>query len=533
MRRLDLVERVLAVVLTLVVIILLFVRATHAGALWRDECATLQLSQFSIPGIMRNFQRESFPPLVPLALRAYTWIFGTSDAALRWLGFAVGLLLVAAVWFNAMRLRLGSPLFGLSLLGLSTTFLIWATSIRGYGIGSAIALIALGLFSNAILSGSRRDIALAAGACVLAGQLLLYNSVLIAAMTCAAMLVAISWREWRPAAVALIASLVSAACVLPWVLQFRQEAQSTVVFGGPITVPWLISQFGIALGQPPIWAVILWTISFVAVVVGAGTWIVRHRRQHTMEHRKIVVFATTTIVLSVLLYFAFLKVVSYRTREWYYLVLITIIAGALDLAAGVLGRYSFFRMVRLGIAVVALCVFPVMDWPKLIERQTNMDTIASKLGEDAGSRDLIVCDPWYLGIGYNWYRRAGAEWVTCPILADCTVHRFDLLKDRMMSVHAIDDLLQLITRHLQANARIWIIGDVIFVRPGETPEVLAPAPNSEFGWSSDAYADSWAQQVGVFLQKHASTGGYVSLAAAGPVSDLENARLLWAEGWRE
>jgi hypothetical protein len=73
----------------------------------------------------------------------------------------------------------------------------------------------------------------------------------------------------------------------------------------------------------------------------------------------------------------------------------------------------------------------------------------------------------------------------------------------------------------------------LFVRDGASAQVLPPAPNSEYGWSSDAYADSWSQQIGELLQKHAAAGGYASVPNPAPVSPLENVRLLWAQGWRE
>jgi hypothetical protein len=57
-------EWCLGVLLTVVIVTLLAVRATHAGALWRDECAVVQLSRMpSISDVVRNFQHEAFPPL--------------------------------------------------------------------------------------------------------------------------------------------------------------------------------------------------------------------------------------------------------------------------------------------------------------------------------------------------------------------------------------------------------------------------------------------------------------------------------------
>ena len=78
-----------AVVLTLFIVGLLLIRAQHAGALWRDECASVQLAEMpALADIFHNFQRESFPPVFPLTLRAYAAVFGTSDSAFRAFGLA-------------------------------------------------------------------------------------------------------------------------------------------------------------------------------------------------------------------------------------------------------------------------------------------------------------------------------------------------------------------------------------------------------------------------------------------------------------
>src|ERR1700692_4597075 len=85
------VELVVAILLSAVVIVLLIIRATHAGALWRDEAATLQLAQLPTLGEMAaNFQHEAFPLPFPLLVRSYIALFGASDASVRWFGFTVG-----------------------------------------------------------------------------------------------------------------------------------------------------------------------------------------------------------------------------------------------------------------------------------------------------------------------------------------------------------------------------------------------------------------------------------------------------------
>lgn len=119
-------ELLIAISLTATVLFFLAIHATHAGALWRDEAATLQLAQMPTIGeIAANFQHEAFPVPFPLLIRCYVALFGASDASLRWLGFAVGVALLAAAWFNSRTLDDRGPLLFLALFGLNATFLLW------------------------------------------------------------------------------------------------------------------------------------------------------------------------------------------------------------------------------------------------------------------------------------------------------------------------------------------------------------------------------------------------------------------------
>jgi uncharacterized membrane protein len=105
------VEWLLGFFLTATIFSLLLVRAFHANALWRDECAAVQLAGMpALSDLLGNFQHEAFPPLFPFMVRIYTILFGSSDAVLRVLGFCVGGLLVGVFWINSRLFRGGVPL---------------------------------------------------------------------------------------------------------------------------------------------------------------------------------------------------------------------------------------------------------------------------------------------------------------------------------------------------------------------------------------------------------------------------------------
>src|ERR1700722_8924101 len=118
-RKIDILARLellIAILLTATVLLLLVIRATHAGALWRDEAAALQLAQMpTISDVAANFQHEAFPLPFPLLIRGYAALFGASDASLRWFGFAVGVALLGTAWFNSRSLRDRGPSLFLAL----------------------------------------------------------------------------------------------------------------------------------------------------------------------------------------------------------------------------------------------------------------------------------------------------------------------------------------------------------------------------------------------------------------------------------
>lgn len=527
-------EWVTAILLTLVILFLLVVRAEHAGALWRDECASVQLADMpTLSDIFHNFQRESFPPVFALALRSYIAICGSGDIAFRAFGVAIGAMMLVVIWLNASLLTNSPPLLSLLLLGLNASFLVWGTGIRGYGIGSVAVLLALGTIGKMLVQPSNTRIAVALLAALASVQLLLYNSVLLIAIAAGVMAVCLTRGTRKPLIAMAGIGSVCALSVLPYIGPFLHESESTVIFGGAVTLGWLWQQLRLALGTPVDVMTAIWLAIFFGLTTGAAVTLYRTKSERNSAERDLLLFGLLVSLATVVFYFVFLKIVSYRTRDWYYLALLAVLAGTIDLLAASLIRKTAFRVARLVLVIAAMIGIPFALWPRLIERQTNSDIVARKLGEIAQPRDLIVVNPWFYGIAFNWYYHGPTPWVTCPIISDHRMHRFDLLKAKMMSPNPMDDLQDRIGLTLKSGNRVWFAGGVILLPPGQAPIPLPPAPNSEFGWSIDAYAESWSQQLGFFLRKHALIGQFIAIPADQPVNELENVSLLVMDGWRE
>ena len=55
-------ERIVAILLSATVLVVFFVRATHAGGLWRDECDSLELARLpTFADVLHNLKFTSFP----------------------------------------------------------------------------------------------------------------------------------------------------------------------------------------------------------------------------------------------------------------------------------------------------------------------------------------------------------------------------------------------------------------------------------------------------------------------------------------
>ncbi len=117
----------------------------NAGGLWRDEVDLVHLSLLpSLSEVWQNLPHDSCPILMHVVVRAWSAAgFGNADPGLRVLGLYVGLFLLLAFWFASWMMRKSAPLLAVTLAGLNVTTIRAGDSLRGYGLGSALAVIAL------------------------------------------------------------------------------------------------------------------------------------------------------------------------------------------------------------------------------------------------------------------------------------------------------------------------------------------------------------------------------------------------------
>ena len=166
-------------------------------------------------------------------------------------------------------------------------------------------------------------------------------------------------------------------------------------------------------------------------------------------------------------------------------------------------------------------------------RQTNIDRIAATLENAAGKDDLILINPWYLAVTFNRYYHGRTPWVTVPPMDDHSIHRYDLLKQRMQEERPIQPLFGRIGTALGSGHLLWIVGWLQFVPPGATPTVMPPAPGGPEGWSNRPYEFAWGEQVGYYLQTHVPfPPEIVPVDPPGPINSHETETLIKFHGWR-
>ena len=527
------VEGMVAILLSLTVISLIAVRVNRAGALWRDECAVVQLARMPhVSDIARNFQHEAFPIPFPILIRGYTNLFGDSDILLRAFGGAVGLALVCALWLSARCAGDGLPIVSLPFLGLSSTFLIWGLTIRGYGLGSVLIVLAFGPFVLLLRKFSAATVAAAASASIAAVQCLVHNLVLVFALTISATIICLLRGDARKMAVFLAILALCVISFLPYVNAYSTGSPWSIIAEAPLSFRSLSNHFIVATGDPSPAFASCWGTAFL-VLVSVTTFRVYHlHRRSSYPERDILLYLMLVPVIALVGYYLFLRLLNYWARPWYFLALLSILAASLDgLTASLLG-FKWMRLCRLLFAFAALTILPFFIWPKITERQSNIDIVAQKVTELAQPVDLIVVAPWQYGISFNRYYKGTTPWITLPKIADRHVHRYDLFREKMVSSHPIDDVLGEIERALAAGGRVWFVGGLIQLQENGMPRSLSPAPDPISGWDNRAYNRSWLEQLSAFVRTHGERGQTVSLPSASPVNELENVPLMVVEGWQ-
>lgn len=528
-------EWIVAITLSVVGLFLLFVRMANAGSLWRDEAESAQSALMPFGAMFRNFQVTSFPILFPLSVRAYMTFFGASDLSLRCFGLAVGIVLLGIALLPLRKLTSDFPLLLLAMIGLNANFLVAGTSLRGYGLGS---LLAVGALVAAIRFLGRPDFSGLAWlflACLTSVQCLFFNGPLAAAILTATMAVLLVRGNARSIWPLLgIAGACALSCI-PYLSRYLGGRRSTATPAPVAPGAWdkIWENFQNAWGglSPEVSWVWFGVISLLWI---AAVWrlVTIWNKQLTPE-RELLLFGVTLITLSIVAYYAFFQVLPRQPGQRHFLALTCLVAAAADVLWANLPRPYWLRLARIGVVLLAAIHLSFGIWPILVQAESNAGSVAQIVEANADPADLVIINPWPYGISFNWYYHGAARWMTVPALADHQVHRYDLMLKKMESENPLQDIKDEIVTTLKSGNRVWFIGALPELpAPGEAPLRLKPAPDPTFGWNGLVYRKAWSQEITGFLAQHTASIGD-NLPIDQSISGRENMILYVLQGWKD
>lgn len=489
-----------------------------AGALWRDEVSTLNLAlRPTWAALIATLHLDSAPALYPTLLRIWMGLgWSEPDAGVRLLGFVIAAAAVAVTWVNARALGVGVPLLALGLFAVHGIAVQTLSAVKPYGLAALLGLAAFAAIGRLVQPSTTRGVAVAVVVAVFAVQAAYQNVAIIVAAAAAAIVVC------RDARVRLRVMLVAACAVIslaPYAGIVARSMEWRVVTRWDTPLAYLgrtlVSDFTGGSAGAVVWIVACALAAFVVV------------RERASD--RTLVYVLLAGALGVLAAAAVIIVARRPPHVWHWILPLGITATALDVA---LARAVWLRWTRIGLALVAAGWLLPAALDRTGARQTNVDDVARYVARASAPDDLVVVNAWYVGISFSRYYEGRARWMTIPPLDDVSVHRFDLVKQRMMAVDPLQALHAEIQRTLRGGHRVWLVGGLHFPGEGAQPGTLVPAPGLPSGWNEEVYTKGWSMQTGFLVQNSIVRGHLLNVPSDRPVQRLENVPLIVVEGWR-
>jgi hypothetical protein len=527
-------EVLAALVLSLVALGSHTIFLNHAGGLWRDEVNTVNLAGQSSLSAMA---RDSFPVLMPLLVHGWTALgLGSDDLGLRVLGVLIGLGLLAALWASALATSGLPPRLSLALFGLNSTIIIYGDSLRPYGLGSLLIVVAFGAMWAFLQRPTAWRGLLTAATAILSVQALYQNSVLVAAICSGAWVVSWRRRDWRAAGPVALIATTAVVSLVPYAPVLARGREGVAVLRGGFQWSSAAARLHEVTGLPMGVYSYLWAFVALAVVAGAcaGLWRKAPRNagmSNAGSAEDLRLFAAAALLTGLVWFGAFHWFAALLAKPWYPLPLLALAVACFD--AGLPPLPRLLRVALCGLLLATAAITLPCACQLLSSRLTNVDLLARRLAAEAAPGDLIVVAPWYCGLTFDRYYKGAAAWSTLPPLSDHSLHRYDLLRAQLQTRHAIQPVLAQTAASLKAGNTVWVVGHMHIFRPGTPPPSdLPPAPLPASGWADAPYQRVWLAQLACFLGEHSRQLDHVYSSEAGTVNPNEDLDLVRAKGWQ-
>ncbi len=522
-------EWIAAAIITLVIVWLHFHFWQNAGGLWRDE---VNLVNLAASPTLADMTRDSFPILMPLLVKLWSTL-GPSDSWLRLLGMFFGLAIPAAFWAVARATR-QPPRFSLVLFGLNALLICYGDSLRAYGLGSALIVLALAAMWSLLKNPTWPRAALLALAATLSVQALYQNSVLFFAVCLGGFAVCARRKDFPTALKIFAAGLAAAASLLPYHATLAGLPQAAVELRRGFSLFVTSLNFELATAFPFDQFAAVWKMLAVLVVGLALLSLRKKKSADKNETTDLSLFAGVTLAAVAALFLTFLWFAAAGARPWYFLPPLALAAACFDFGISFAALPRLVRAAAFGLLIGTALVAVPNAHSDLRGHFTNVDRLAARVAAAASPQDLVVVTPWFCGLTFARYFHGPTPWETLPPLADHSIHRYDLVLDAMKDTNSIAPVLEKISATLRAGHRVWVVG--LLEMPatnGVAPPVLPPPPLKDYGWSDTPYLGSWAARTTFFLMQHGARFGSLPDDDGGAVILQENLHLFLAEGWRD
>ena len=493
---------------------------TRVGALWRDEVNSFDFASMPLGQAHALLRYDSFPLLTTVLLRGWIHAAGGADVALRVYGLIVGVLFLAALFFAGRALGGGPPLVSLALVGMNPWMVRTVDSIRPYGWGIVLIVATLGCAWSAVRTQKPAWLVLTAVAAVASVQCMYQNAFLLAAILLAGAFTA--WRASdRKTALGLLgAGALAAASLFIYLPGIRAAGEWGMLIRAEIPISRIVKVLaGTVDAAGPVY-VGLW-IALVVLALVTGVLALRRKGPDAA------VFSAVALVLAGSAYLGAILATQVQTEHWYYVPLIAV-AGPL-LEAALRGRWRIARLL-LCLAAGALLLVPAAAFVRV--RWTSVDVVAAKVEAAAAPGDLVVLNPFWIGITFQRYYHGKAPWVSVPPMKDLTIVRYDWYKEAMARPGAVQPVLDAMTRTLQSGHRVFWVEGMNSGPEGQPARVLPPAPLPESGWFLGPYLMAWGRETAHHLESHALEGSVVDVNPGAPVMGYEAVTLTEVSGWR-
>ncbi len=502
----------------------------NAGGLWRDEVDLVNLSLLpSVSEVWQNQPHDSCPILMHLVVRAWSAAasLGNTDPGLRVLGLYVGLFLLLAFWFATWTMRNGAPLLAVTLAGLNVTIIRAGDSLRGYGLGSALAVLTLAVIWRLACRPSLAVFSCAVAVAVLSVQSLYQNAFSLFAACCGGFVLCAVERRWRDTLPIFAVGAAAAVSLLPYI-PLIAGAHWYVMYKAGFRFSRGWNQLSEATGSPLTFFAWVWVALWIGAVV-AAIWVLFRRRDRLQQHaRGLILFAGTSLVLGAAGYAVFLKLAELPTWPWHYVPLMAFSVVCLDTI--LLAAWRWAGPAAMILAALTISAAFLFELPAVKCRQTNVDLIAARFSSEAAPNDYVIVNPFFYGVTFKRYYKSAASWTTLPPLEDYTLQRFDLFKAKIQTKDPIAPVIERITSTLQSGNRVWLVGHMTFSQE-PLPEIL-PAPNNPWGWDTGRYSYYWGVQVTQFLSAHSQRVAVMTAPSTNCVNPFENLPVVVMSEWK-